>query len=266
MATRIPPTEVPRLQVNPNLEVFVRQTLRVIYIGMNCQKPPFTDVRVRQAVNYAIDKELLCQSILGGFADPADSPLAPLTWGYYSTGGYLYDPEKAKQLLAEAGYPNGFEATLHPEGSVPHGLRDRLGGAGHAGGSGDPRPRPGHGVGLLLKHARAPRAGDVPPRLGPSTADGDWVLRPLFHSANWSPRDNNALYANPEVDALIEQGMRAMGEARYELYKKSQEIIVRDAPWAFLYVLKDINAYNKKLHNVQYLPIEILLVKNAWLG
>ncbi len=86
VATRIPPTEVPRLQANPNIEVMVRQTLRVIYIGMNNQKPPFTDVRVRQAVNYAIDKELLCQSILGGYADPADSPLAPLTWGYYSTG------------------------------------------------------------------------------------------------------------------------------------------------------------------------------------
>jgi ABC-type transport system substrate-binding protein len=267
IATRIPPTEVPRLKANPNIEVLVRQTLRVIYIGMNNQKPPFNDVRVRQAVNYAIDKELLCQSILGGYADPADSPLAPLTWGYYSTGGYPYDPEKAKALLAEAGYPNGFEATLYtPKGRYLMDYETALAVQAMLAEVGiRVRVQVMEWAAYLSMLERREQEMFL---LGwaPSTADGDWVLRPLFHSANWSPRDNNALYANPEVDALIEQGMRAMGEARYELYKKAQEIIVRDAPWAFLYVLKDINAHSKKLHNVQYLPIEIILVKNAWLG
>ncbi len=267
VATRVPPTEVPRLQANPNVEVMIRQTNRVIYIGMNNQKPPFTDVRVRQAVNYAIDKELLCQSILGGYADPADSPLAPLTWGYYSTGGYPYDPEKAKALLGEAGYPNGFETTLHtPKGRYLMDYETALAVQAMLAEVGiKARVQVMEWAAYLSMLERREQEMFL---LGwaPSTADGDWVLRPLFHSANWSPRDNNTLYANPEVDVLIEQGMRAMGEARYELYKKAQEIIVRDAPWAFLYVLREINVYNKKLHNVQFLPIEILLIKNAWLG
>ncbi len=87
------------------------------YVVLNCSAKPFDDVRVRQAVNYAIDKETICNDLLKGTGTPATQPLTPSENGYNSDiTGYEYNPEKAKELLAEAGYPDGFEVNyLIPE-------------------------------------------------------------------------------------------------------------------------------------------------------
>jgi glutathione transport system substrate-binding protein len=74
------------------------------------------DVRARQALNYAIDKQKLCATIMRNLAISSDSPLAKYTFGYYSTGGYPYDPAKAKQLLKEAGAENLKLELLTPKG------------------------------------------------------------------------------------------------------------------------------------------------------
>ena len=72
-----------------------------------------TTVRsVRDAVNYAIDRQLIIDTIASGSGEPADAIIAPAVFGYFSPGAYEYDPEKAKSLLAEAGYPNGFETSI----------------------------------------------------------------------------------------------------------------------------------------------------------
>lgn len=76
-------------------------------------KPPFADKRVRQAANYALNKEAMVDQLLGGMAQPASQPAVPTTFGYNpDLKPYPYDPEKAKQLLAEAGYPNGFDILM----------------------------------------------------------------------------------------------------------------------------------------------------------
>lgn len=266
LALRLPPTEVPRLEANPEVEVMVRPTLRVIYIGMHNQKKPLNDVRVRQAINYAIDKSLIVESILGGYGYVADSPLAKDTWGYYSTGGYPYNPEKARALLAEAGYPDGFKITLlTPQGRY---LKDYETALAVQGMLSEVGIRARVQVMEWAAYLSALERGEQELFLlgwAPSTADGDWVLRPLLHSANWPPRDNNAFYANPCVDRLIEEGMKASGEERYTYYKLAQKIIVEDAPWAFLHVVNEVNGHRANVHGVQFLPIEIVLVKNVWL-
>src|SRR5690606_33276195 len=84
-----------------------------IFIYFNHAMEPFDDVRVRQAVNYAVNKEDLADFILGGAVRPSDAPVAPGIFGYTPVGDYSHDPERARELLAEAGYPDGFSTTLY---------------------------------------------------------------------------------------------------------------------------------------------------------
>jgi peptide/nickel transport system substrate-binding protein len=82
---------------------------------------PFTDRRVRQAANYAVDREAIAKNLLGGYSQPVAGFVSPLTFGFdASLKPYPYDPAKAKALLAEAGYPNGFETVIkvYPLGKV----------------------------------------------------------------------------------------------------------------------------------------------------
>ena len=84
----------------------------VRYLFMNNQKAPFNDKRVRQAVNYAINKDAYIAVVKNGLSSAASSIIGPATQHYKGNDPYPYDPEKAKELLAEAGYPDGFECTL----------------------------------------------------------------------------------------------------------------------------------------------------------
>ncbi|MEW6045347.1 MAG: glutathione ABC transporter substrate-binding protein [Bacillota bacterium] len=269
--TFVPPSEVPRLQAGAETNVLVRDSLRVIYVGFNTQRKPFDDPRVRQAINYAINKELIVSQVLGGFAQVSDSPMAPLVNGYCSTGGYPYDPQKARELLRAAGYPGGLDVTLWaPQGRY---LKDY---------------ETAVAIQAMLQQVGV-RAQlrtfewatylrnifDVPKEqatyqmflLGwaPSTGDADWVVRPLLHSSSHPPGDNASYYSNPAVDRLIEQGMRVSDPAaRAQVYCEAQKQIVADAPWAFLHVLKQIVGVRSNLQGVKVLPIEIVLVKDAW--
>lgn len=86
--------------------------MNVGYLGLTVTRPPFDNVKVRQAVNYAIDKQALVDAFYEGLAEPAKNPMPPVISGYNDeVTGYTYDPEKAKALLAEAGY-DGKEIEL----------------------------------------------------------------------------------------------------------------------------------------------------------
>ncbi len=115
--------DLPRLEKNPNISVAVTDSNRSIYVmfGMTEQVPdvegtngknPFLDKRVRTALSLAIHRELLVDRIMGPLGIPATN-IAPIgMFGIDPVEGYRYDPARAKQLLAEAGYPNGFTVTL----------------------------------------------------------------------------------------------------------------------------------------------------------
>ncbi len=105
-------------------EVLTLKGARLIMHSFNTTKPPFDDVRVRQAVNYAVDRESILKSVLEGHGELLHGPFASSWLGYDpDLKPYPYDPAKAKQLLAEAGYPNGFETTFNH--SVGAFLKDR---------------------------------------------------------------------------------------------------------------------------------------------
>jgi len=155
-------------------------------------KNPFTDARVRQAFNYAVDNAAINEFILGGMGRPSDAPLAPGIFGYTATGGYEYNPEKARQLLAEAGYPNGFRVRFYsPSGrylkdlEVAEAVQAQLAGVGI------------QAEIVTLEWAtyldvtnRPADENEVPMFLlgwGTVTGDADYGLYPLFHSSQWVP-------------------------------------------------------------------------------
>ncbi|HZH29094.1 MAG TPA: ABC transporter substrate-binding protein [Azospirillaceae bacterium] len=104
---------VGRFRQNKDFQVVVGTTEGETVLAFNNAKPPFNDVRVRRAIQHAIDRKQLIDGAMSGFGTPIGSFFAPHRQGHVDlTGQYPYDPAKAKQLLAEAGFPGGFETTL----------------------------------------------------------------------------------------------------------------------------------------------------------
>ena len=108
----LPAEQVKQIEKRDNVRVDVTPSIIMRYVEMNMTKKPFQDIRVRQALNYAINKKALVKVAFNGYADPATG-VAPMNVDYaVKLGPWPYDPKKARELLKEAGYPNGFRVTL----------------------------------------------------------------------------------------------------------------------------------------------------------
>lgn len=108
-----PPADIKTLKADSRLKVLEQDGLNVGYLALNVEKPPFNKVEVRQAINLALNRAAYIDAIYLGNASLAKNPIPPTMWSYNKKiEDYAYDPEKAKQLLAKAGYPNGFTADL----------------------------------------------------------------------------------------------------------------------------------------------------------
>jgi peptide/nickel transport system substrate-binding protein len=121
VASGIPPIQVSELDADPNVEVMNETGFRTIYFGFNCNAEPFNDVRVRQAISYAIDKNAIIDNLLRGLATyPSGIESTVIAYSAQDLDPYTYNVEKAKALLADAGYPDGFKSVIHsPEGRYP---------------------------------------------------------------------------------------------------------------------------------------------------
>lgn len=107
------PADLPQLKANPNVQLLEKSGLNIGYITFNLRKAPFDNLKVRQALNYAVNKDEILTSVYQGSATKAKNPMPATVWGYNNeVEGYDYNPEKAKQLLKEAGFENGFETEL----------------------------------------------------------------------------------------------------------------------------------------------------------
>jgi len=112
-ADSIRPDDIPVIKADPKLALYLRPAFTIGYLGMNTDREPFNKLEVRQAINHAIDKKAIVQAIAPETGQPAKEYLPPLMWGYNDAiVDYEYNPAKAKELLAKAGYPEGFEVYL----------------------------------------------------------------------------------------------------------------------------------------------------------
>ena len=208
---------------------------------------PFTDLRVRQAMNYAVDKDAIIKNILGGYAQQQPATISPLIEGNApDVKPYVYDPEKARQLLSEAGYASGFEIDFH------------------------------HPTGRWMKDAEAAQAiaqmlGKVGIRANLLTAEystffGTWskgdyhgmtmigVTNPdgapnsLFNLFLYSKGSWPFSWTDAKLDTLIERARSTMDQtARGAAYRELEQYVHDNAPWVFLWEQKDLYGINKSL-------------------
>jgi oligopeptide transport system substrate-binding protein len=235
--TIIPSGQVDEVRINPQYRQYqhVRKpTLSLLYLGFNTQMQPFDDWRVRQAFNYAVNKEVIVREVAKMGNVPAVGALPPWLLGYDpDLQGYDYNPAKARELLAEAGYPNGtgFPVVQLWSGQEAKSTKAEL--------AAYQRYLADIGVQVEIHFApdwRAFRAlleqgilpmfrllwqADIP--------DPDNMLFPLLHSA--SPA-NRTFYRNPRVDQLLEQARKELDEVRRIMdYREVERIVLHDAPW-----------------------------------
>jgi ABC-type transport system substrate-binding protein len=265
----IEPIDVPRLQANDKVDVAIVPSLTVRYVGFNMTKPPFDNKLVRQAANYAINKKAMTQALFRGYAHPAKSVVAPKVNGYFETEGYPYNPTKAKELLTEAGYPNGFDTILF---AAPHYqqiaviVQSQLKDVGI-----NAEIQVYEWASYMdLLYSKPPNESEHTMYVigwSPSTGDADWVVRPLFDSANWPPDgDNHVGMDNPEVDRLLKLEMTTFdAEKRAEYLAELQQLLVDEAPWIFLYVQDQMVGVSNQLKDVMVLPLGVTVLKYAYM-
>ena len=206
------------------------------YIGMNVKEPPFDDPKVRQALNYAIDKQVISQDVLAGLVIPAQGILPP-DFPAFSSGleGYTYDPERARQLLRESKYGENMD-------DFPRIILTTAGSFGSSVGL-DLEVilemwRQNLGIEVLVQQTEfATYLQDLVKRRFQMFQIG-WIadypdpenfLDLLFHSES---SNNHTGYSNANVDDLLEKArVENREDLRFELYNQAEQMIVDDAPW-----------------------------------
>ncbi|MCD6266025.1 MAG: ABC transporter substrate-binding protein [Deltaproteobacteria bacterium] len=242
IATNVPPFMIPKLKKDPNIDVISGPSGRVIFIGFNLTKPekawPLMKKEVRQAINYAVDKQSLIKYVLMGSGEQLAMPLIPLAFGYDpSIKPYPYDPEKAKKILKEAGYPNGFE-TEFATGSGRY-LMDKQIAEAISGMLAKVGIKARLKVYEWGKYEQVRKAHRVEPLYllgwGNTMSDADGTLLPLFFS-----KSKYSNYVNPTLDKMMLSARYQMDpEKRKAQYSEILKLIKDEAPWIFLYQQMD---------------------------
>ncbi len=250
------------LKAKPELEVVAAPSIVIRYLSMNTQQKPFDNPKVREAIAYAINKDALAKVAFNGYAYAADGVVPQGVEYSVKLGPWPYDVAKAKKLLAEAGYPNGFETELwsaynHTTAQkVTQFLQQQLGQIGIK-----------TKITLLEAGQRVEKVeswqdpATAPVRLyyvgwSSSTGEADWAIRPLLDSSSWPPTlFNTAYYKSEKVDGDIKSALATTDHTqKAKFYRDAQEQIWKDAPWAPLVVEKLLSAHNKKLTGVYTMP------------
>ncbi|WP_206954857.1 ABC transporter substrate-binding protein [Trinickia acidisoli] len=231
------PEDVAAAKNDKSLKVVQTPAFMTAFVALNTQHKPLSDERVRQAINMAFDRSTFLKVVFDDTATPALNPYPPSTWSYdKAIDAYPHDPAKAKALLAQAGYPNGFSTTIwvRPQGSVL-----------------DPKPKAGAellqadlaeiGVkadvkvvewGELIKEAKQGQHDLLFMGWAGDNGDPDNYLTPLFSCNGVKSGINFARFCDPKLDKLIADGRAtANPAARTKDYEAAQKIIHDQALW-----------------------------------
>ena len=256
----VPADFVSQLEQNAKITLLKQVGAHVWYLGMNNQKKPFDDKRVRQALNYAVNKDAIVKDVLKGTGAASRGPVLPGTWGADpALKAYPYDPERAKKLLAEAGYPSGFSTTLWvPESGsgmqAPVAMSTVMQSNLKAVGVNVSLQTMEWGAYLAKLRTKEQELFALSWMAG--TEDPDMVMYPLLHSSQWTPvGPNRALYKNARFDTLLQQARLTTDQAkRAQLYREAQRILVDDAPWVFVDHEIQIAALSKRVQGFKLHP------------
>ena len=260
------------LESSPTLDVVTAQSIFVRYVALNNTKKPFTDVRVRQALNYAVDKQAMARVVYNGYAIPLDSALPKGLSGYVSQGAsWPFDLAKAKALLAEAGFPSGFKSTLWGgnDSLTQKAMQFLQQQFAQVGVQVEVEPLEAGVAAAKIWSVQKPEdATTLMHYVGwsSSTGDADWGMRPLLGGADAFPPKlfNTAYYASPVVDGDIAAGLSTADPAkRAAVYKDAQAQIWKDAPWVFMVSDINVSGKSKKLSGIYVMPDTQILTEEA---
>ncbi|MBI3782521.1 MAG: ABC transporter substrate-binding protein [Deltaproteobacteria bacterium] len=266
--TNIPPPEFPRVIREASYQPLLRKvtTLRTQYLGMNCRIAPFDDKRVRQALNYAVNKEKMLR-LINGRGIVAKGFVPPNMPGYESpVGGYPFEPAKARDLLAAAGHPNGFNTVLWIRNDdtalrLAESIQQDLADVGI-----DARIKPIAWASFL----EAVKATDLVPMflLGweADFPDAANFLEVLLHS-KFIGTNNNTNYSNPHVDELLDAAASSPDpDARAKLLQNVEALAFDDAPWVFLYHPVAYEIVSQRVRDFALNPLRPARFDRVWLA
>lgn len=262
IATGMPPVSTQTIEANDKLELISEPTTATEYICLNVEKAPFNNKDFRKALNYAIDKQSIIDSIFSGRGKVAKSIVNPNVFGYYDgLEEYPFNPEKAKELIEKSGvkdtsfslYVNDSPVRLQVAQIIQANLKD---------------------VGIDMKietlewgtYLQKTGEGDFTAYLGgwiSGTSDADIVLYPLLDSKSIGFPGNRARYSNPEFDKEVELARIALKpEERKEHFKNAQIIAQEDSPLIVLYNKNENIGINKRIKGFEYDPTTMHKFKN----
>jgi peptide/nickel transport system substrate-binding protein/oligopeptide transport system substrate-binding protein len=257
---QIPSSEYRRYTTDPawrNL-VYGKPGLNSYYLGLNCTRPPFNDERVRRALNMAIDRERILNTVYEKRGVPASGPIPPGLWKKGSLlragGAYDYDPEKAKALLRQAGAEGArirIFITADPEVlDIVEVIQNYLGKAG------------------LRADITQLDWSAFKQAVNKGEPDAFWLswwadypdpenfLFPLFHSGSVGSGGNRTRCLDQKLDQLIETAQRTVNEKeRYRLYREAEDRIIRNAPWVFMWHRGDYYVIQPWIEGFKIYPI-----------
>ncbi|MBW3097928.1 ABC transporter substrate-binding protein [Pseudohoeflea coraliihabitans] len=267
----VPPDSLAQFRDNPDYQVLEQAGPHVWFLILNAKEGPFADKKVRQAANYAIDKQALVENVLQGTAEVAAGPTPPaFAWAYDETlEPYPHDPEKAKALLEEAGY-DGEELTFYvTEGGS--GMLDPIA-------MGTAIQADLQEVGMKVKietYEWNTFLGKVNPGLEGKadmaemawmTNDPDTLPYLALRSEAFPDKGgfNSGYYSNPEVDELLNKAREVTDQAeRAKLYKQMQQIVQEDAPWVFVANWKQNAVTKAGVENFKLQPSFFLMLQDV---
>lgn len=226
------------------------------HIGLNTTKPPLNDVRVRQAINHAVDKATTVRTVLQAKAFVATGVFPPSLNAYNrALRAYDYNPQRARELLAQAGVPNGFEMDLNGSSTpvagrwmealqrylADVGIRARI--VQQDFGVLIDRAGKGELMGYVLSHGGGSNCVNY---LGP------------FRSRNFGPPGNRMFYKNDRVDQLIDEAERTFDTRRQiQLCQQAEQLVVADAPWFFWNYNKAALVHQRNINGIVGNPLEM---------
>ena len=236
LADGINPSDSASIESNSDLQLYERPSMNVGYLGLTSTRPPFDKKEVRQAINHAIDKQAIVDAFFEGRAEVAKNPMPPVISGYNDdVEGYDYNPEKAKELLAKAGLPDGFEMDLWampvPRPYMPDGAKVAEAIQANLADVGIKANIVSFEWATYLEKAKNGEADAFLLGWTGDNGDADNFLYVLLDEDNIGS-NNYSYYSNPEVhDILIQAQTEVDEDKRNELYGQAQELISEDAPW-----------------------------------
>ncbi|MFD1416198.1 glutathione ABC transporter substrate-binding protein [Oceanobacillus jeddahense] len=258
------PNDVEQLENTDGTHAAPQDSVSLSYIGFNVEKEPFDDPDVRKAINMAIDRDQIVDGIYNGHGIPATGPLAPPVVGYdENAAGLDYDLEEAKQLLADAGYEDGFSTTIWTNDQqervdIATNVQSQLQELNI-----DVEVEVLEWGTYLERTAQGDHDMFV---LGwsTSTGDADYGLYPLFHSSNLGDPGNRTFLQDDDLDQMLEDARREVDEdARMEILSDIQAELAEIAPMLYVHHQELLLGVRDEVQGLTQLPTGILQLQDV---